>query len=296
MNRLTFTVLSLCVGMLSADAWLGGARRIRGRTALNEQQRQGTAKQLDATQTELMAVRTDVQDKKHRIEQTNLHPMISPELLALVERDLCGGTPSAWAELRQQLGIGWSSSPDYVLVSKRVLGRLGYSRLNANARFTEPACDLLGISPGERTAANSVLQESLAQSLNVKFAEPSGDIVAQYTVLPPDPSSELSVSNNLISSLTETLGSERIGLLLPDIWREFRSHLGPPEPETITVRQAVVDGQPDLTWEASRANTVVFSEPVRYARYPGWFLEIFPGGWQTLADRAGFQLPSRFRQ
>jgi hypothetical protein len=25
-------------------------------------------------------------------------------------------------------------------------------------------------------------------------------------------------------------------------------------------------------------------------------LQIFPGGWQTLADREGFQLPSRYQQ
>jgi hypothetical protein len=282
--------------MLSAKVWVGDVRRSQGTEALAKQEGQVAAKQLDATQTELAALRTEVQNKKRRIEQASQYPTISPQLLALVEGGLPSGASAAWAELRQQLGIGWSSSPDCVLVSKRVVGRFPYSRLNANANFTETACDLLEILPQERTAADSVLQKNLNQSLNVKFSEPNGDIVAQYTVVPPDPGSELSLSNNLVGGLTEALGSERTSLLFPNIWYEFKSHIGPPEPETVTVRQSIVDGQPDVMWEASRGNTVIFSEPVRYAHYPAWFLEIFPGGWQTLADRAGFQLPSRFHQ
>jgi hypothetical protein len=295
MNRIILTLLSLCIGVLSANGWLKRARRAQGTAALEEQHSRLTAKQLEATHSQLAAIREVLQDKKHRIERASLHPKIGPELLALVEAGFAGGTPTAWAELRQQLGIGWSSSTDYVLVSKRVLGRLGYSRLDANAELTAPACELLNISPEERTTVNSVFQQQLTQSLNVKFSEPAGDIVAQYTVLPPDPGSEQSISNKLVAGLSGSLGSERTRLLLPDVWREFSSHLGPAEPETITVRQSSFNGLPDLTWEASRGNIVVSSEPVRYARYPGWFLEIFPGGWQTLADRAGFQLPLRFR-
>lgn len=296
MNRLVLTFLSLSVGMLTSKAWLGDAKRNQSAAARTKQECQLAAQRLYTTQTELAAVRTEVQNKKRRIEEASVYPTISPQLLALMEGGISGGSPAAWAELRQQLGIGWRSLPDYVLVSKRAIGRLPYSRLNANGNLTETACGLLGISPQERTVANSVLQRSLNQSLDVKFSAPSGDIVAQYTIVPSDPGSELSLSNNLAGGLTEVLGSERSSLLFPNIWPEFKSHIGPPEPETITVRQSMVDGQPDLTWEASRGNTVVFSEPVRYAHYPAWFLEIFPGGWQTLADRAGFQLPSRFHQ
>ncbi|HZR19764.1 MAG TPA: hypothetical protein VFE51_20935 [Verrucomicrobiae bacterium] len=296
MNRLLWTLLSVCIGVLSARAWLGDATRSQDTAVRMKHEGKVAANQLEATRTELAALRTEVQNKKRRIEEASLYPTISPQLLALIEGGLSGGTPAAWAELRQQLGIGWSSSPDYVLVSKRAVKRLPYSRINANAKFTEAAFDLLAISPEERTAVNSVLLSNLNQTLNVKFSEPSGDIVAQYTVVPPDAGSELSLSNNLASGLTEALGSERTSLLFPNIWPEFKSHIGPSEPETITVRQSMVDGQPDLTWEASRGNSVVSSAPVRYAHYPAWFLEIFPGGWQTLADHAGFQLPSRFHQ
>jgi len=41
----------------------------------------------------------------------------------------------------------------------------------------------------------------------------------------------------------------------------------------------------------------VSTSPVRYANYPSsWFLAMFPGGWQTLADREGFTLPPPFKK
>ena len=92
------------------------------------------------------------------------------------------------------------------------------------------------------------------------------------------------------------LGAKRTDLLLPHAWREFRSGLGPTETETLTVRRATQDGEPDLVWEMKRnGSTWTTVDPVRYAHYPSsWFLSLFPGGWKTLADREGFALPARF--
>lgn len=294
MKRVLFSLLSICVGALGAGAWHQANRSTQAATFLKDQQWQAATGQLVAAQSALAMIRGEVQEKKHRMKEATPHPSISPELLALVEGTLTNGSPSAWAQLRQQLGIGWNSSTEYVLVSKRILKGLAYSRLSANPEITTTACDLLAISSTERAALNSVLRANLEQSLRVTVSQPGGDIVAQYTVQPPDPRSEMSVSNNVLSGLIGALGSERTSLILPGIWREFRSHLGPPEAETVTVRRSMLDGQPDLVWEASRGNNVVSTAPVRYAHYPQWFLEVFPGGWQTLADRAGFELPSQF--
>ena len=63
----------------------------------------------------------------------------------------------------------------------------------------------------------------------------------------------------------------------------------------MTIRRSVTDGEPDLVCEMNRGGRVD-SMAVRYAHYPsGWFLKVFPGGWETLARREGFELPRSFR-
>jgi len=37
-------------------------------------------------------------------------------------------------------------------------------------------------------------------------------------------------------------------------------------------------------------------EDVRYVHYPSlWFIALFPGGWEAIAQREGFELPKNFR-
>jgi hypothetical protein len=199
--------------------------------------------------------------------------------------------------LRQHLGIGWDCSSDYVLVSKRVLKQLDYERLDSGERATDTACDLLALSPAEQSAIRTMLNSARqGQWLHVERAEPAGDIVAQYTARAPDPSFEQGQSNLFVTQLTALLGPERAGLLVPGAWREFKSELAPRKAETLTIRRTSVDGEPDLVWEMQYGDQVATS-PVRYAHYPSrWFLKVFPGGWQTLADREGFELPQKWHQ
>ena len=92
------------------------------------------------------------------------------------------------------------------------------------------------------------------------------------------------------------IGQERADLLIPGAWSEIASSMAPSQAETMIIRQTEVDGQPDLACEITRGSQVSTS-PVRFANYPSsWFLPLFPGGWKTLAQREGFQLPSSFPQ
>jgi hypothetical protein len=128
----------------------------------------------------------------------------------------------------------------------------------------------------------------------IQRSEPSGDVVAQYTVPPLDSAFEQGLSNRLAAEIAAAVGPERTGLFLPQAWREFRSDLTPTEAETMTVRRSVVDGEPDLICEMTRGARVD-TTPVRYAQVPsGWFLKAFPGGWEKLAQQEGFELPARF--
>jgi hypothetical protein len=130
--------------------------------------------------------------------------------------------------------------------------------------------------------------------LNIERTPPSGDIVAQYTVSPPDPAFEQGQSNNFSADITAAIGADRASLFLPQAWQQFISDLAPTVPETMTIRQTVVDGQPDLICEVTQGGNVS-SSPVRYAQYPAFpVLKLFVGGWQALAQSEGIDLPPSF--
>jgi hypothetical protein len=252
---------------------------------------------LAEAQATVAELRSKVLEKKHQLQEINRHIDLAPELVTLLN-DFKGSAPCAWAELREQLGLGWEASADYVLVSKRVLKELDYPMFLSALRASDTTCDVLGISSDEQSALKALLKSSREawQGLAVERTEPNGDVVAQYTVHPPDATAEQSLSNNFAVGLVAALGPERADLALPLAWRELRFDLGPTETETMTVLRAVIDGEPDLLCEMKQANNS-HSDPVRYGCYPSsWFLATFPGGWKTLADRDGFELPPHFKK
>jgi hypothetical protein len=258
----------------------------------------GNESDADIQET-LMALRAKVSNQKKRLHVARQHADISPALLQLLEQDFSKGDAAAWAELMQQLGVGWDSSPDYVLVSKRVVKQLQFNRLDAADRPSDLACDVFALSPGEQSAIRSALEQARQTTWwTVVRTEPSGDIAAQYTVRPPSPLVQASVSNQFATSLTSAVGTERAALLLPGVpgaWSELKSHLWPAQTQKMTVRQIVSNGEPDLIYEMAEGGNVVFTEPVRYAHSPSsWFLTLFPRGWQTLAQREHFELPPSF--
>lgn len=297
MNRILWILLAIGVGVAGFSTFRRSADQTRAATAVNEQAWQTSTTRVTETQTAVASWRAELLDKQQRLRQATRHWELSPELLQLLEGEAFKGSPAAWAELRQQLGLGWDSCPDYVLVSKRVLKDLDTPFLLSGAGYTDTACALLALSPEEQAPFKALLQQARdGQWLRVQRTEPSGDIVAQYTVLPPEPALAQSVSNQFAAELFATLGPERADVLLPSAWREFQAGLAPAEPETLTLRRTVVEGEPDLVWEMKRGNDIS-TNPVQYAHYPAsWFLTLFPGGWKTLAEREGFELPARFQK
>jgi hypothetical protein len=264
---------------------------------VTEQQSVVLKSQLEQTRARLAGLRAEVQEKKRRLADALPQSGPSPELVRLLEGKQLRAPTAALAELRQQLAIGWDTSPDYVLVNKCVLSQLDFSRLDFGKRPTDTACQLLGLSVPEQTALSAALQRAHDdwQAPAVERTEPHGDIVAQYAVHAPDADAEMSLSNHLAAAIVGAVGAERAELLLPATWREFRDDLGSMEAETLIVRRTADNGESDLVWETNRGNRTS-TGPVRYAYYPSsWFLTAFPGGWKTLAEREGFELPAKFR-
>ena len=295
MTKLLLICLFSSLGAIGFNVLHHSAQQSQTAATLARRQFVAVSNELADAQGRVAAVRTEVLGKNRRIQESTRNRKISPELLKLLEEGT--GAAQAWTALRQQLGLGWESSPDYVLVNKRVLKQLVYPHLLSSARATDTACDLLAITPAEQSTIRTALNRAReGQWLRIERAEPSGDIVAQYSVPAPDPTFEQTQSNLFFTQISGSLGSERAGLLLPDAWREFKSGLAPLKGETMTIRRTTTDGEPDLICEMRREDQLA-TQPVRYAHYPSsWFLTLFPGGWKTLAEREGFELPDRFQR
>jgi hypothetical protein len=139
MNKLLLVFLAACAGALVFGSLRRDAAQTRAATALKSQEWQSGTNQLAATQKLIAGLRGEVLDERQRLRVATRHRGISPELLLLLEGDSSKGHSAAWAELRQQLGIGWDSSPDYVLVSKHVLKQLDYPQLLSGLRASDTA-------------------------------------------------------------------------------------------------------------------------------------------------------------
>jgi hypothetical protein len=296
MKKSLLVPLVICLGALGFGGLRASVNQTRATTAAMAGELQARTGQLAEARKLSATLRGEVEAKKNNLRSAARHPNLTPELLKLLEGDFTAGSPAAWAELRRELGLGWNTSPDYVLVNKRVLKNVSYEKFMDAARVSDVLCDLLSLSAPEKPALESALKQAKDNwpALQFQRGDPSGDILAQYTVTQPGADAELSVSNTFVTGLAAAIGPERADLLLPWGWNEFKSQLGTSQAGTLTLRRTVIDGQPDVEWEMKMADQT-YSEPVRYAHYPsGWFLTYFPGGWETLAKRESFSLPARF--
>lgn len=298
MNKFLFASLAVVFGVVSFSALRRDTRSVRFATLKEVSQWRAETNALAANEAATGVLRAEVLNKKNRLKETGSHPEISAELLALLGGDTSKGHLAAWAELRRQLGVGWDASPDYVLVSKAALKDLQYDRLVYEERPSDITSDLLGLSSAERAAMASAIQRVREAAWGeVQRSEPSGDIVAQYTVRPPDPGAMQNTSNRFVADIAAAVGLERADLFLPEAWRELSANMAPRETQTMTIRRSVTDGEPDLVCEISQGGKVSVS-PVRYATIPmypsGWFIKMFPGLWQDLAKRENFELPAKF--
>lgn len=295
MNRLLLASIAVCVGVAGFALFYHRAGKSSATAAMVVGRWRSATNDLGTTQEAASSLRQEIQEKRERLRQANRHPNLSPEMLELLEGTNSRGHAGAWAELRQQLGIGWHTSPDYVLVNKQAIRDVWFNKLNGDGRLSDDAAILLSLSPDEQKAVRAALAAAReGQWLNVTSTPPSRDIVAQYTIAPPDPAFAAGQSNAFAANVTEAMGPERASFFLPSAWRELVSDLAPSEAKTMTLRQTNVDGQPDLVCEVMQGANVS-TMPVRYARYPNFpVMKLFPGGWQAMAQAVGFELPPGF--
>lgn len=301
MKRVALALSILSSGAIGIGLLCQATRHFQATNALRWHELDGVIGQLAELNKAIASVQEGVARKKLKIASTPITPSFSPELLELLT-----GNPSSKSrkrslaasdELREKLGIDWNNSGDYVLVTKQALNRFNFSRLYAAERATDTATKVFALSPREQAGLADALHHARQATISrVQRVEPTGDIVAQYTIQ-PDETLQASISNQFSTEITALLGTERSDSFLPSAWRELGPDLTPSgsEPVTMTVRRSSGESGPKLVWELKQG-TSVSTDDVRFAYYPSsWFLTLFPGGWETIAAREGFELPKSFR-
>ena len=299
MNKLMLLILAIGTGSTGYAFWHGAEQQSRANILQLDRQCQAATNDLARTQDTLATLQAEVQDKKDRLHALNQHGNISPEMMAILDGASDLKSLKGWADLRQELAIGWDASPEYVLVNKQALKDVWFNKISRGGTLSGDSVQLLNLTPEEQAAVKAVLdQVRTGEWLNVKNTTPGGDsnIAAQLTLTPPDPEFQAGKSNAFTAGITAAIGPERAGLFLADAWREFSSDLSPQQTEVMTLRWVQTDGQPDLICEETRGQNVS-TMPVRYAHYPAFpLLKLFPGGWQAVAQSMNFELPPNFQR
>ncbi len=291
MKKLLLGFLLLSAGAIGFGNLHRAAEQARENRASRADQLKAATSRLAEVEETAASLRDEAMDKRNLLKEISPHLKISPQLLEFLERGTDKGPAAAWAELREQLEIGWDNSDTYVLVSKRLVKQLNLHPFDKTARA------VLAISPSEEAGIEAAMERAKGSRLcQVQRFEPAGDIVAHYTIQ-ADPIVERSISNNFSADITAILGSERAGLCLGWSWRDLRELLGSPGQEsvTMTIRRFGVDDESKLVCELSQGDSVSRND-VRYAYVPSrWFFTLFPGGWEAIAQREGFELPKNFK-
>jgi hypothetical protein len=252
--------------------------------------------ELAATATDL---RAQVEAKKTQLAVTPV-PAVggSDAASALSGGSSKDGRRATPAELLRRLGIGWNSSADYVLVSKAALKAIYLRGIDEKGVFTPTACGILALTPAERATIEAAFKRAEAEHTEwvktaVQRVEPAGDIVADYR-LPANPNLAERIKPEGEALLSETLGSERAGLIpgYAGAWLFGHGNLGATAIR-FTVRRHPDGQQSPLWWQIEGGNSGS-SDKIRSSDFPDVFRPIFPGGWRDLAQREGFALPDDF--
>jgi hypothetical protein len=274
------------------------------------------AAQATATRRELWRVQSKRLEEM-RGERDRLHEQTREAKRQTAEQTPIGGPDELAAEfaanglknlsaekaerLLAELGLNWSSTGDYLVVSKTSLPEIRVTAIRRNTKLGAAALAALAITPDEQAAIEAETQR-LASEYNswvqthAQREEPSGKIVAKY-VLTSDPEYSENASNAFAGVIFSTLGPQRATLLQQYSWDWMQGQgmfaPGPNDngPTSLTITREGDSLMLDLRQSMSSMSCVV--SPVQPMPEP--FRPLFPGGWKDIAQRESFELPKEFQ-
>jgi hypothetical protein len=257
-------------------------------------------KELGVSVTDL---RAQVETKQKRLNQASATSSRAHRAARVVpgasSRDTRGLTA---AQLRQQLGIAWDNSPDYILVNKALLIKDMYvPEFERDGVLTPAACAALVLTPDERATIETALKRAEAEhaawaKTALQRVEPAGDVLADYR-LPANPELARQLYAEQKALLSTALGPDRAGMVRSWSDRWWLRHWSLGERNSrFTVRRHT-DGRSQPLWHELTLGPILGITDGALtpdAVFPDLLRSVFPGGWRDLAQREGFALPMGF--
>ncbi|MDR3456147.1 MAG: hypothetical protein P4N60_01770 [Verrucomicrobiae bacterium] len=224
-------------------------------------------------------------------------------------------------QLLAELGFNWNTSGDYLIVSKKSLDGIDYDGMKG-VNLTKAALETLAITPEERgviEAMTKQLNETRSTWVleHVQRTEPSGNVLAQYS-LPVDEAFSQSQMDIYTNGIFNALGQERaqwledhsqewmqaVGLLAGENMSKVPKALLDtlpadaygPKPTTMKVERYQSGDQWHLNLTLQQGGGTMTTSVNPWQPFPEAFRTLFPGGWQELAEREGFELPPEFNK
>jgi hypothetical protein len=299
-----FATAGVCLFALSHTAGLGRQQLQAGQTAWRTQ-----TQQLAEVQAEQVALVAKVRDLKRDL-QDGAAAAAPDSALAdfLLTNDSRSASPEMQDKMLAGFGRGGNSSNNYVLVSKAALRTTTLRPLQTfpnGHKLTDAVRGLLAITPEEQESVEAAFAEAFSADAvwakaNVQREGPSGDVLVRYTI-PADPAFEQPLTRKLFSTINAAVGEER-GELLRGYFQTYRLYEdGAIGDRTNILEIHHVSGQPGLGyrsgWKWENSETInTYPEPIKPNKFPYAFFFVFPGGWQEIAQREGFELPEEFNK
>lgn len=305
MKRILLAFSILFAGGLGLLALNATAHRARLELSSQQAAWQTESQRLAMVESQHSTLTRQVADAKRELREHQAGRFAGESPLAALVRlhQLERLTPEQQEQLREELGVNWHSSDQWLLVSKATLRSVGMNALKGS-QLTEAACGVLAITPEERqrldTALTSVRDQFSAwAAANLQREGASGETVARYTI-PADREFAAGLTNELFATMNATLGAERAELLshYSGGWLQIETgYLGAVTNTLTVLRQSRDGGEPKLHYKLTRQGGGNYGNMqegpglIVPKYFPPAFKKVFPGGWPEVAQREGFELP-----
>jgi hypothetical protein len=320
MKRAFLAILILGTGTTVFCAFHNAVGKIQRESALHEAAWQTQTQQL----AELHFEQQDLVDLLGETKQLLAGQLPVPALTALEEKVISGAvltnlSATESEELLAELGFNWNTTGDYIMVSKKSLDGISFDGMKG-VKLTTAAIGTLAITPDEQAAIETMTRQLGATRAvwareHVRRTEPSGDVLAQYT-LPADAEFSQGQMAMFTNCIFGVLGSQRgqwlqehslqwmmdSGLVTgPDLSKvpaEFQAilplsdHLN--QPTVLTLHRYQAGNDWGINYDLQQAGNGMSTTVNPWQPFPAPFLAIFTGGWKELAAREGFELPKEF--
>jgi hypothetical protein len=235
------------------------------------------------------------------------HPMDPAVAEFLSSNDVRRASAAMQQRIIAALGPNYVSSASFILVAKDALQNSRLTPLQGfpkSGKLKDSVCGILSITPEERQAVENAFAATFERvsdwaKANVQRDGPTNDMLVRYTIS-VDQKFERGSTEKLFTDIKAAVGEER-SHLLENYFQWSRVYTdGAIGDRTNILEIHRLSRPPGLgyragwKWESSESiNT--YPEPITTNKFPAAFRFLFPGGWEEIAQRDGFELPEELK-